>query len=182
MSKKDIVILFCIFLLVLISNFVGFTTSLKRQRDIQRILDIGKIESGLNKYKIEYGEYPLSDNEGQMLACPGPKTGVELDETGKPKASLFKKPKMVNLIPCVWGKDSLLDASDINYPAYIDKLPADPLQDKGYKYVYKSNGKGYEILGHLELREHKEFDKLILNMKILCGKPYCNFGREIVVK
>lgn len=179
---KEILIVVSVFAFVLVANFIGFNTSLKRQRDIQRILDIGKIESGLKLYKEDFGEYPLSSDDGRIMACPGPETGVEMDETGKPKASLFKKPKLVGLIPCQWGKDSLLDASDINYPPYIDGIPTDPLQNKGLIYLYKSGGQGYQLLAHLELKEHKEFDILILRRKVKCGKEYCNFGREVVVK
>jgi type II secretory pathway pseudopilin PulG len=182
MVKKDIVVILFVFFLVFLSNYVGFSNSLKRQRDIQRILDIGKIESGLRSYRSEYGAYPLSTDDGRILACPGPNTKYVTDETGKPVVTTFKKSKLKNLIPCEWGKDSLWDATDINYPAYIDGLPKDPMGEKGYKYIYRSDGNGFEIYGHLELREHKEFDNLILKKNIDCGKVTCNFGREIVVK
>lgn len=177
LKKGEIKGIIIIFVFTLLANYWGFKTSFMRERDIQRVLDMGSIESGLIKYFSEYGEYPLSNSEGQIVACLGPKTGVK-EEANVPVVNPgYKKPILVNLIPCTWGVDSLWDASDINYPAYISKLPSDPLSQKGIQYQYFSDGKTFRIYSHLELKSTTGYDENIILKKINCGKKICNFGR-----
>jgi hypothetical protein len=156
--------------------------SLKRERDTKRILDLGNIESGLEKYRAEFGFYPLSSEKGLMVACNGPKTTIAKDKSGGPIVLTSKKPVYVNLVECDWGKDPLGDALDLNYPAYLSVLPQDPLNNQGVTYLYKSDGKSYLLLASLELKEEKDFNKVILTKKIMCGTKYCNFGRGNIVE
>ena len=180
--NKNFLIVFLVFLVVLFANYIGFTASLKRERDSRRILDLGSIEVSLKKYIEEFGSYPLSSDDGLMVACHGSNTGVAVDKNGNAIPSTFKKSHYVNLVECGWGKDPLGDAMDLNYPPYLSPLPADPLQKKGMSYLYTSDGNTYTILATLELKEEKDFDKKILSKKIKCGKKYCNFGRGNIVE
>lgn len=179
MNKNQIVGVLLIFSLLILSNLWGFKTSLSRERDTHRVLDLGNIESGLNSYFADFGYYPLSNSSGEMVACPGLYTKVEKDEDKKVVVKTgYKKPVIINMVPCIWGKDALLDASDPGYPAYISILPSDPMKNNTSKYIYVSDGKSYNIYARLELRSTTGFSPEIEKQKIMCGKYICNFSRS----
>jgi hypothetical protein len=181
-KHKDILVIFFIFLLVFLANLQGFITSLKRERDTQRILDLGNLEKGLEKYKEDFGFYPLSSDDHHIVACVGLDTKIATDKNGMALTTSFRKPKYVGLVACRWGQDPLGDALDLSYPAYLGTIPADPHINKGDTYFYVSDGTTYSIFASLELRGEKDFSKTILKKKIKCGKRYCNFGRGNIVE
>ena len=176
MKTKKIIFYLSPFLLVALANFLGFRTSYKRMRDMQRTLDLGKIESGLLSYKSEFGYYPASDKKGRMVACPGEGTGYEKDLNGDFIILGNKKPKLKGLVPCEFGRDSLLDAVDVNYPAYIDKIPTDPQKELVYFYI--SDEKSFSIYAHYELKAAEEYSKGVRKEKIYCGQAICNAKRS----
>jgi type II secretory pathway pseudopilin PulG len=176
--KKEKEWLVVIVLIVVFANLVGFRASFQRERNIQRVLDLGAIQVGLAKYKSEHGYYPLSSTDGKIIACRGDNTGFEKDEQGRVKESSFKKPKLINLIECQWGKDPLGYAMDLNYPAYLSIIPADPASNKGIDYLYFSDGGNYQIYASFENKEPTEYNPDIAKLKLRCGKAVCNFGRS----
>jgi len=170
--------IFLIFFCVIVATLLGFRSSFMRERDIQRVLDIGALEVGINKYYSEFGFYPEASVDGRIVACIGDKTVFETDSTGKVKFTSNKKVKLLNLIPCEWGKDPLGDAGDLEYPPYVSIIPKDPLSDKGGSYKYLSNGKHYQILASFETKEINDYDPDIKKRREKCGNVICNFGRS----
>lgn len=175
--KPYIIQITVVLLLILIANYMGYKTALKRQRDIQRVLDIGYLQQALIAYKADFGHYPLSSEGGKIIACRGIDTKPERDSRGNVVNNGFKKANILNLVPCQWGEDALLDALDLNYPAYLSLIPKDPAADRGFTYVYRSDGNGFVLLAHLELTEQKDYSKTVLEKKITCGSYYCNMMR-----
>lgn len=179
MKKSDIAKILIVFALVFLANYWGFVSAFKRERDNRRILNIGDLETGLKRYYSEFGYYPASDGEGRIVACRGPYTNFEKTAEGVVVAKPgFDKAKLINLVPCQWGKDALLDAMDVNYPAYINTIPEDPRSAKGFSYKYISDGVSFRILASLELKESDNYSKKIKKEKIKCGVKYCNFERH----
>jgi len=120
LKNKDIGRIFLIFLAVFLASLWGFNEAKKRERDVQRNSDISEIAKALEAYRADYGFYPASSPEGEIIACSdGEKVQVLTDEKGLPVIQEgFKKPKVTNLVPCRWGQDKLQDVSDPNYPPY----------------------------------------------------------------
>lgn len=180
MQNKNSLLKVVIISLVVVSfsNAMGFRASFKRRRDIQRILDMGNIQTGLYKYKQDFGKYPVSGPNGKIVGCRGENTDIPRDSSGNAIPYTTKKPNYLNLVECEWGTP-LLDPGDINYPAYLEKIPVDPYSHKGINYRYISDGEKYQILGTLELKnEGQDFNKLLEGKGIKCGKKICNFGRS----
>ena len=176
-TKLQIRALLIILVLIILANLAGFRASFQRERNIQRVLDLGALQVGLAKYKGEFGFYPASSSDGKIVACWGPYTDYEKDNDGKRTETAFRKNKLINLADCEWGKDALLDVMDINYPAYLSVIPADPQADKGMSYLYYSNGEDYQLFASFENKEPGEYSSEIAKRKLNCGKRYCNFGR-----
>jgi hypothetical protein len=166
-----------IFILVFTASLWSFDNSRKRERDVKRNEDISNIAKAVEAYKIAFGYYPDS-SDGKIVACSGPQTKVLKDKNGIPvreKGAL--RDKLVGLVPCEWGKDSLGDASDGNYPAFLEKLPQDPLSQKGFSYRYDLEDGQYFVYVSYETQKMPDFSKNISRQKISCGLKFCNAGR-----
>ena len=182
LTKRDVVGVSVIFIAIFIITFLNFLVSKRNERDKIRNLDITNIAKALEKYRVDYGYYPKSDSKGRIIACKGDKTVIKKIK-GKPIHKVgAKKPILLNLIPCDWGKDSLYDVSDINYPHYLENIPADPQSDSGVSYRYESNGSEYKVYVSYEGKTTTDYRKSIEERKILCGRRFCNAGRTVGVK
>jgi type II secretory pathway pseudopilin PulG len=159
--KKDelfsILVIFSILVAVSVPNFI---VSLRRARDQVRRDDLGVLQHALDSYYNNYKEFPLSTDDGRMIACLAPGDEFKLDERGKPAN---------NFVPCEWGKDPFL--------AYISILPADPQSQKGSFYRYISDGERYQIFASFEDKSEPEYDKNIAARNLSCGARLCNVGR-----
>ncbi len=176
--KQNLKVIGLILIFTLMANLWGFWTSTKRQRDIWRVLDMGKLESGLKKYFSEYGNYPLSTDDGRLIACGGKQTGIKKGGEGYLVLPEYKKPQLEGLVACEWGKDGLVDVLDPGYPAYINPLPSDSLAGKGWQYWYVSDGKTFTLYTRLELKSTQGYDRKVLKQRIKCGAVICNFARR----
>lgn len=156
------IILFGVFLL----SFFNFRVSLRRARDSQRKSDINSVYEALNSYFADFGQFPKSSIKGEIVACKGPDT--KLDPVSK---------TVVNLVPCVWGKDALRDVMDPEYPEYLKTLPVDVRAKKGAAYFYISNGSRYQLYAALEGKTEAEYDVKIVARNLKCGFRICNFGK-----
>ncbi len=176
--KKDIWRLFLIFLAVFLASFWGFQESLKRERDVGRSKDIGNIARALEAYRAVFGYYPDSSEDGRIIACADANTKVLRDKSGfgirEPGAV---RDKIINMIPCDWGKDGLCDPLDGNYPPFLEKLPQDPFADKGFSYRYFFKDGKYFIYASYETRKMPDYSEGILSQKIKCGVRFCNAAR-----
>jgi hypothetical protein len=151
---------------IFVVSFFNFKVALRRSRDVQRKNDLSTLQNGLNNYLHDFGVFPMSSDNGEIVACKGEET--VWDEKYK---------VWLNLVPCVWGKDALADFSDPTYPAYIPLLPRDPQYSQGGNYLYISNGNRYQIFIYLEGEaDEAEYDPIIVARNLSCGNRICNYG------
>ncbi len=175
---KDILRLFLIFFIVFLVSVFGFSESLKRERDLRRSEDIGNIARALEDYRRVFGYYPDSSEDGRIIACADDNTKVLRDKTGMSvKESGALRDKIVDMVPCDWGKDSLRDPLDSNYPPFLEKIPQDPLSYKGFSYIYFFKDGKYFIYAAYETKRMPDYSKNILYQKISCGVRFCNTAR-----
>jgi len=175
--KKDFWKLFFLFFLVFMASALGFNESAKRERDVRRNEDISNIAKAIEAYKQAFGYYPES-KDGKIVACANPNTKVLRDKNGfgiREKGA--SRDKLVGLAPCEWGQDPLRDASDGNYPAFLDKLPQDPESSRGFSYRYDFENGRYFVYVTYETKRMPDYSNNVLKKRILCGKKFCNGGR-----
>jgi len=178
-NKKEMVGFICILLFTAIATYLNILVSYRNERDVLRNLNISQIAQAVEKYNSEYGVYPLSTDDGKILACKGEETGILTDENNLPQKNPDAKKYLVSgYVPCQWGKDALQDVTDLSYPKYIDVLPEDPQTKSGVNYVYISDGKSYKILASYEGRTLSDYSQKVANMKVFCGIRMCNVGRR----
>lgn len=164
------------FVLVWLANLLGFSTSFRRMRDAQRNLDVGFVVKGLQAYRADYGTYPLSTDDGRIVACAGELTGIVKTDMNLPVYEPgANKPKLKNLASCQWGTDYLGDPMDVNAPKYISVLPKDPLSQKGLYYRYESDGRTFSLYAHFEINHDIGYDK---GIAAKCGSRKCNLKRS----
>ncbi len=162
-TKKELLSVLLIFSGIILISLNNFRISLRRARDVQRKNDLRIVADGLVKYASDFASFPVSQ-EGKIVACRGPETKID------------KKGNISGLVFCEWGKDSLRDIFDPDYPAYIEVLPKDPLSEKGYQYLYFSDGERFQIYASLEGTDEAEYDSKIVARNLKCGVGICNFG------
>lgn len=162
-TRKELLAVVLIFSAIILASLSNFKVSLRRARDVQRKSDIRSVSDALVKYSEDFGPFPLSE-DGKIVACRGPET--KIDEKGR----------ITGQVSCEWGRDGLADISDPAYPPYQDRLPQDPLFEKGYRYLYLSNGKRFQLYASLEGTDEPEYDQKIIARNLSCGSQICNFG------
>lgn len=151
MTKTELIQIVIILVIVFALAYFNFQFAEAKARDFQRKADLKYIRSRLEELKDDFGLFPLSTEDGRIIYCGD-------------------DPR--NLQPCEWGEDRI----GFGTPAYIERLPADPLHKKGYSYRYESNGKSMKIYASLERITDDEYNRDVASKKILCGKKICNFG------
>lgn len=176
--KSDFFKLLIIIFFVFLSSLLGFSESIKRERDIRRNEDVSKIAKAIEDYKVTFGYYPESQ-DGKIMACAGINTKVVRDENNTPvKEKGAVRYKLTGLAPCEWGKDALRDAWDGNYPAFLDKLPQDPKSSDGFSYRYDFKDGNYFVYVSYETKRMPDYSKNILSQRIACGVRFCNAARR----
>jgi len=160
-SKKDFIFLVFIFGFVIVYTIFNLQDSYRKARDAQRKSDIRAIYDGLMAYNHDFSRFPQAI-DGKIAACDPKEIAENVIEYG----------------PCFWGEDSLRDAMDPNYPAYVKNLPRDPNWEDGATYVYFSDGKHFQVYAALEGVDEDEYDPEIVALNLDCGIRTCNFGRS----
>lgn len=168
-SKTELSALAVIFLVLVAVSVPNFIISLRRSRDQVRRDDLGTLQRALDDYHSDFGEYPIS-SQSAMLACKKPEDSVSVDKKGR---------LIVNLIPCRWGQDALVDLTPGSTKIYDKVLPGDPNLDKGRSYAYFSDGSIYQIFASFEGKDEAEYDQKLVNRNIMCGTSVCNVGRSM---
>lgn len=168
-SKEESIGLGIIFLLLLAISIPNFVMSIRRSRDQNRRDDIGGLSQGLQEYYADFGVFPKSNSDGQMIACKKPEDKVTVDEKGR---------LIVDLIPCQWGRDALVDLTPGSTKVYIKALPLDPHSEKGAKYMYLSDGYRYQVMAAMESSDEAGYDASLSARKIMCGIRICNMGKS----
>ncbi|MBU0572265.1 hypothetical protein KKH23_01175 [Patescibacteria group bacterium] len=175
-SKNEILGILIILTLILTASLYNFRISLRRARDAQRKADLGQIADAIGAFQNDFGFYPPS-LDGKIVACK--KDGV--DNYTEYKNSLISKDKEIDLFeiyaPCEWGKDSLSDVFDPEYPPYVNTLPSDPQSSMGAYYTYISNENRFQLYAGLEGKDEDDAQSVIAERDISCGVRICDFGR-----
>ncbi len=167
-TKNELFGLGVVFLVLIGVSTPNFIASIKRARDQVRRDDMAALEGAMAEYLKDFGSLPVSSPDGKIMACKKPGDAVEIDSKGR---------LLVNLIPCEWGRDSIVDLTPGSAKVYLDKIPQDPDTKKGVAYVYLSDGKRYQIFTSFEVKAQAEYDPKIVIRNISCGTRICNVGR-----
>jgi hypothetical protein len=166
-TKPEAISLIIIFLVLIAVSIPNFIISLRRARDQVRRDDMGTLIHDLDEYAADNRSVPLASSDGRILDCLKPG-----DKPFQDKRGFW----IVNPIPCDWGKDALTDL--ITGKVYTAILPRDPEYQKGYSYMYFSDGNRYQIYATMEGRDEPEVDPKIVALGLRCGKNICNVGRS----
>jgi type II secretory pathway pseudopilin PulG len=158
-SKEEIISLFIIFLVLIGVSWPNFALSLRRARDQIRRDDLGNIEAAINSYYSDYGVFPLSSPDGQIIVCSATKGTV------------------VDLMPCRWGHDTWINLTPGVSKVYMKVLAGDPNLSRGVTYDYFSDGSRYQLLGALEGVDEPGYDAKLVSRNVKCGNKICNIGR-----
>lgn len=162
-SKEEALVIICILIVLAGVSAGNFRIAARRARDAQRKNDIGALTNALNSFANDFGVYPLSSSDGNILACR-PEVHVENGKT------------RVSYETCEWGKDGLRDELTPDFPPYLSSLPSDPQNQAGVGYLYLSNGRRFQVFAHLEGEDEDEFEPRIVARGLSCGSQVCNFG------
>lgn len=175
-SKKETLGIVVILTLIFVASLYNFRISLRRARDAQRKADLGQIANAAGAFQNDFGFYPPS-LDGKIVACK--KDGV--DNYSEYKDSLSSNSNEIDLFeiyaPCEWGKDSLSDIFDPEYPPYVETLPQDPHSSTGGHYTYISSGNRFQLYAGLEGKDEDDAQSKIAERNISCGIRICDFGR-----
>lgn len=167
-NKSETLSLVVIFLILVGIAIPNFAASLRRSRDQVRRDDLGSLMTALEKYKIDFGIYPPSSSDGQIMDCLKPG-----DTPYKDKKGFW----VINSVPCEWGKDPLVNLLTKN--TYMTILPRDPDWQKGVSYLYISDGDRYQLFASMEGKNEPEVDSKIIAENLKCGTRVCNVGRFV---
>lgn len=171
-TKPELKAVIIIFLILIAISIPNFALSIVRARDQVRRDDLGAFENGLGDYAVDFGVFPLSTSDGKIIACKKPGEAPVPDPKGG-----FK----INLIPCEFGKDALIDLSPGSNKVYMPVIPQDPNKNKGASYAYFSNGTRYQIYTFQEGKDQIEYNPKVIARNLKCGNYICNTGRSYKV-
>lgn len=181
-NRKETTFIVSVLVFIFLVSYVSYLASLRRTRDIERNYDVSNLFAAIVKYKTDFGFYPPSTDNGEILACYIENENIDY---GKAKRLLIKD-KMAhfnflkeNSRVCKWGVDSLNDLADLNYPAYITLIPKDPKHIEGRRYYYNSDGESFKLYAAYEGKSVESFNQKIVNKNIACGSAVCNFGKVL---
>lgn len=147
-------------------SFINFRASIRKARDAQRNADLTFLREKLEEFKSEVGYFPPAGGDGTILACKDSGTQVNLE---------FKR--LENPAPCKWGEDSLINFFSDTPKTILERIPVDPQNDAGARYIYKSNVNRFQLYASLEGKKEAEYNQKIESLKIKCGPRICNFGK-----
>lgn len=158
-------------LLLAVASFPNFKVSLRRARDSQRKADVRSTANALANYHEDFGFFPPASEDGKIVACERSEGGVQ-----EGNFLTLEEKILATFAPCEWGGDSLADTEDPSYPPYLAIIPLDPNSEDGFKYIYISNTRIFQLYASLEGEDEPEYQEVIVNQEIACGKETCNFG------
>ncbi len=166
-NKEETISIIIIFTILIMISIPNFASSIRRSRDQVRRDDMGALSDALTSYRDDFGAFPAS-KDGMILGCKKDGDKSQVSKDGKP---------LVNLVPCQWGKDSLVDLTPGSSKVYLKIMPSDPDLNKGVTYTYFSDGSTYQVFASFEEEDEAEYDKRIVARNIACGVKVCNTGR-----
>ncbi len=115
-KKSELVFTVCVVTFIVAISYWQVRLGQMKTRDAQRKSDVELVAKGLIGYFADHKIYPPASVDGKIISC-GTKGGY----------------------PCEWGKeDRIMDADEV---VYLSKIPTDPFEFRGWKYVYVSDEK-----------------------------------------
>ena len=149
-TKKESYQILLILMVVLVATLANLRVSYRKSRDAQRKQDLRQFSDIAGKYYEDYEHFPFA-KDGKIMVC-----NRHIDDK---RATIFE--------PCSAGQDG---------SPYTKMIPADPKNSDGYKYLYVSNGKQFQIYGALEGKSEDEYNEIVESLGLDCGVKKCNFG------
>lgn len=130
----------------------AFNSSQSKARDARRKSDLEQIQSSLEAYYNDYGQYPTSSAGGLIEGCAGGSA-------------------------CNWG-DPFQDSAGTIYMA---QLPEDPRNAQNFVYAADASGSQYQIYARLENELDRDVlvdanDDPQVYDGVDCGTDDCNYG------
>ena len=110
--------------LLIIAGLGSFVSSLQKGRDTKRKNDLRQIAVALETYYNDFGHYPLSDSNGDIMGCGA-----------------------AGVLSCTWGSDW---NNTVTGTIYMTALPTDPTPSQTYFYVSDFKGTYFQLYARLE--------------------------------
>jgi hypothetical protein len=118
----QLVIIACL-IAVLSFGAVGlFYETRQREDDLQRVLDLRKIQAALEVFYNDYGTYPSA-------------VGHSKNDRGNTIPGL-RYERQQKMFPKISSADDVSMLSTLVYGGYLDKVPLDPKHNAGSHFVY----------------------------------------------
>lgn len=163
-EKICLVLIFTVLVAIAVPNYI---VSLRRARDQVRRDDLGALIHSVGEYYSDFGSFPLSAVDGNIMAC--------LNDGDVPYRG-DKGQWIINHISCFWGVNSF--ENPVTKTDYMAVLPRDPKWEDGASYLYISDGVRCQIFAHMEGADEAEIDPDIVSRNLKCGNQTCNVGRS----
>jgi hypothetical protein len=142
-KKSEAVTVVAIIAVIFGISFFQLRIGEMKTRDAQRKADVELVARALQRYYIDYEEYPAATDSGRMVACGS-----------RGEAA------------CNWGSDdSIVDYDNVEY---LKGMPSDPFTFKGWRYVYITDAKrqNFKIYVSLEYKRDSAFKP---DLTVECG-------------
>jgi len=176
-TKSEAILVSLIFLIVFSVTSLGLKTSLRRARDAGRVSDLGTLTDALLTFYEDYGFFPPSE-EGKIKMCKGKNFDSVLAQMKEDKEFDFGKLESALRI-CEWGSDSLSDILDDTGLVYLERIPIDPRDGQGMKFLYLSNTRHFQVYAYLEGEDEEAgYNEKIVARNLFCGIEICSFGKS----
>jgi len=149
----ELLLTLAIFTVLAMTVIVVSRNSLTKSRDTKRKSDIKNVADSLELFYGDYGIYPASDANGNILAC----SYSSVTSSGA---------------VCTWGSSEM---SDDQGTIYFNRLPSDPDPGQAYTYVPAADQSSFIIYADLELDGDPDSEKQG------CSGGTCS-GHDVYVK
>lgn len=146
-KKPELFFVMGTILVIFVISFVQLRESQMKTRDAQRKADVGLIGRALNQYLADHEVLPEEQN-GMIVGCGD--MGISICRPG----------------------EQIQDDKGI---VYLKSVPQDPLDYKGYRYIYERdlNGRNFRLYIALEFKRDPERR---IDLTMMCGTGVqCNW-------
>lgn len=168
-TKFELISVLVIFAVLIAVAIPNFGASIRRARNQVRRDDLGALQKSLADFYTDFGKFPLSSDDGKIIACLAPGSTPIKDSKGH---------WSIDYVACSWGVDYFVNVTNGN--KYMPtQLSRDPDWQKGASYTYLSDGEMYQLYASMEGNDEAEIDPKIVAKRISCGDRVCNVGRYV---
>jgi type II secretory pathway pseudopilin PulG len=157
-SKQEFTFVTALLLVLCGAILINLQVSYRKSRDLRRKDDVRAVTDALVAFQTEYSYFPMSTEDGRIVACLEDEENPPLDAEGN-----------IIFSACEWGNDSI--------PNFLQNIPTDPQADEGGQYRYVSNGRRYQMYASLESPSEPEYNLEVASRGLYCGTKICNYGR-----